>query len=42
MQRMGVTKSFLPAYLKKFEEEVDVQECTVKELVEINLDLEDP
>ena len=35
------SNGYLPAYLKKVEEETDVPESTIEELVEINLDLND-
>ena len=34
-------KGYLPAYLKKVEEETDILESTIEELVEINLDSDD-
>ena len=36
------SNGFLPAYLKKVEEEVDVPESTMEELIEVNIDPEDP
>ena len=35
------SKDYLPAYLKKIEDEKDVPENTIEELVEISLDPED-
>ena len=35
-------KDYLLAYLKKMEDEKDVPKSTIEELVEINLDPEDP
>ena len=36
------SKGFIPAYLKKVEDEVDVLENTIDELVEVSLDPNDP
>ena len=35
------SKGYLPAYLKKLEDEKDVLESTIEEMIEINLDSED-
>ena len=35
------SNGYLPAYLKKVEDENNVPESTIEEMIEINLDLED-